>query len=65
MLETSGKEVTPFFQGRFFDFNGHNGFCHVALSKGEPISFYCSQLFDTGGMSYLEYHRAQLKRIYG
>lgn len=64
-LEAFGKEVTPFFQGRFFDFNGHNGFCHVAMAKGEPVSFYCSQLFDTGALSYLEFHRAQLTRIYG
>ncbi|MET1414992.1 hypothetical protein ABVF61_22150 [Roseibium sp. HPY-6] len=64
-LEACGKDVTPFFQTRFFDFNGHNGFCHVAFANEEPVSFYCSQLFDTGGMNYLEYHRVQLARIYG
>ncbi|CTQ61849.1 hypothetical protein LA5095_04446 [Roseibium album] len=64
-LEACGKDVTPFFQTRFFDFNGHNGFCHVAFAGEEPVSFYCSQLFDTGGMNYLEYHRLQLSRIYG
>ncbi|WP_305985228.1 hypothetical protein [Roseibium sp. MMSF_3544] len=64
-LEACGKEVTPFFQNRFFDFNGHNGFCHVAFAGEEPVSFYCSQLFDTGGMTYLDYHRVQLARIYG
>jgi len=65
LLEKSGKHVTPFFQGRFFDFNKHNGFCHVAFAGDTPVSFYCSQLFDTGGMDYLSYHRAQLARIYG
>lgn len=64
-LEACGKDVTPFFQTRFFDFNGHNGFCHVAVAGDEPVSFYCSELFDTGGMTYLEYHRMQLSRIYG
>lgn len=65
LLTNAGKDVTPFFQSRFFDFNKHNGFCHVALADGEPVSFYCSQLFDTGGMDYLNYHRMQLSRIYG
>ncbi|WP_422039181.1 hypothetical protein [Roseibium sp.] len=64
-LEKCGKDVTPFFQTRFFDFNGHNGFCHVAFADDEPVSFYCSQLFDTGAMQYLDYHRVQLSRIYG
>lgn len=65
LLEACGKNVTPFFHTRFFDFNGHNGFCHVALEGDEPVSFYCSQLFDTGSMTYLAYHRTQLSRLYG
>ncbi len=65
LLEASGKTVTPFFQSRFFDFNGDNGFCHLASENGHPISFYCSQVFDTGRQTYLEYHRTQLERIYG
>ncbi|WP_208993206.1 hypothetical protein [Roseibium sp. TrichSKD4] len=65
LLESCQKEVTPFFKTCFFDFNAHNGFCHAAYQDGRPVSFYCSQLFDTGGLSYLEYHRRQLERIYG
>lgn len=65
LLRSGGKTVTPFFQNRFFDFNGHNGFCHVAMLDGAPVSFYCSQVFDTGSMNYLQYHRTQLMRIYG
>lgn len=65
ILEERGKEVTPFFQPKFFDFTGHNGFCHIAEIDGDPATFCCSQVFDTGNLSYLEFHRAQLRRVYG
>lgn len=63
-LADRSKEVTPLFQTKFFDFNGHNGFCHVLTKDGKPLSYYCSQLVDTGVKNYLDYHRMQLHRIY-
>ncbi|WP_156884435.1 hypothetical protein [Stappia stellulata] len=63
-IEASGKHVTEHFQLQHFEFNREDSFCLTLLHEGRPVVFYCSQVFDTGDMSFLEHHRNRLARFY-
>ncbi|MCA1240917.1 hypothetical protein LC092_00550 [Stappia stellulata] len=63
-IEKAGKHVTEHFQFEHFEFNRENGFCLTLLHEGKPVVFYCSQVFETGDMSFLEHHRNKLTRLY-
>ncbi|SDU06569.1 hypothetical protein [Stappia sp. ES.058] len=63
-IETCGKHVTEHFQLQHFEFNRENGFCLTLLHQGRPVVFYCSQVFETGDMTFLEHHRNRLARLY-